>query len=339
MDIRHALETVAIAEAVAAREDVGDDDPQPLLETRASELDETVTVLLEAGQPTAALRLVGALSRFCQERGLVDLGRELTERVLRAAGGQGTDRQRAAAWLTAGELAFRQGDQSAASTATESALRAALRANETSLQFRARWNLARIAFRDGDSGEIRRHAQQMLEAAGDDPRRRYGAIHMLAWAEHTAGHVERAVELFEQNVEIAREASHPLGMASELINLGAITIELGELDKAAGYLTRGLELAVELDSGYLLPGALAEVGRLAVLEGHTEPGLRLIAAAEHHYEMAGLAPDPGDDAFVAQRDAAVRSLGADRAEAVLVSGREMPTKHAIALAREELGGS
>lgn len=86
-------------------------------------------------------------------------------------------------------------------------------------------------------------------------------------------------------------------------------------------------------------GVLAEVGRLAVLTGRTPPGLRLISAGEHHYELAGLTPDPGDDAFLAQRDAAVQALGPDQAEATLSAGRGLTMNDAIALAREQLIGS
>lgn len=109
MDLAHALDTVGIAEAVSTGgEEVGDD-AQRRLESRVGELDETISVLLESGEPAAALRLVGSLSRFCQDRGFVDLGRELAERTLRIADDHGTGRQRAAAWLTFGELTFRQG--------------------------------------------------------------------------------------------------------------------------------------------------------------------------------------------------------------------------------------
>lgn len=336
MELARALDTVAIAEAMSNGDPEASEELQRRLEAGADGLDDMVSVLLESDETAAALRLVGSLSRFCQDRGLVDLGRQAAERTLQAAGDRGTDQQRAAAWLTLGELAFRQGDQTVASQATEQALRAAERDDDASLQFSARFNLARIAFRDGDAETIRQHAQQMLEDAGDDLRRRYGAVHMLAWAEHTAGDIDRAVELFEKNVDIAHDAGHPLGEASELINLGALAIGVGDLGRASGYLARGLDIAEELDSHYLLPGALAEVGRLAVLAGRIEPGLRLIAAGERHYELAGLTPDPGDDAFLVQRDAAVQALGRDDAEAIVTAGRQLTTSDAIALARQQL---
>lgn len=270
--------------------------------------------------------------------GLVDLGRQLVEQTLDVAGDAGSERERAAAWLTLGELAFRQHDQGVAMQATRSALRAAEQAGDESLQYGAQFNLARIACRDGDAKRIRQHANQMLETAGDDLRRRFGAVHMLAWAAHTEGRIERAIELFEQYVRNAHDAGHPLGEASELINVGALAIEAGDLAGASGYLARGLDIAAASNSQYLLPGLLAEVGRLAVLQGRPEPGLQLIAAGERHYESAGLAPDPGDDAFLEQRDAAVETLGAERSSAAVFAGRNLATTDAIDLAREQLAG-
>lgn len=337
MDLAHALETVEISEQVAIAEDeVGAGDGQRLLQERVDELSETVTALLDGDEPGAALRLVGSLSRFCQVNGVVELGRRLAERTLEAAGDVGTDRERAGAWLTLGELAFRQGDQTVALDATNAALDASQRADDRSLQFGAQFNLARIAFRDRDAQRIRHHADQMLDAAGDNLRWRYGGIHMLAWAEHTAGNVERAIELFEQNVEIAREAGHVLGAGSELVNLASFAIDAGDLARAADFLSRGLDVAEELNSDYLLPGALADIGRLTVLRGHTESGLELIAAAEHQYELAGLTPDPGDDAFLEQRTHAAQALGHERAEPIIRSGRSLPKTAVIALARAHL---
>jgi tetratricopeptide (TPR) repeat protein len=335
MDLSHAFETVEIVEQMA-QPGSESEEGQRLLEERIDELSETVTILLDADEPGAALRLVGSISGFCQDHGLVELGRRLADQTLLAARDVGTDRERAAAWLTLGELAFRQGDQVVALDATNTALDAARRSGERWLEFGAQFNLARIAFSDGDAPRIHHHADEMLATAGDNLRWRFGAIHMLAWAEHTAGNIDRAIELFEQNVEIAHQAGHAIGEGGELINLGSLAIDAGDLTRAVEYLSRGLDVAAELDSDYLLPGVVADIGRVAVLQGRTEAGLELIAAGEHLYELAGLTPDPGDDAFLEQRASAVQALGNERAEELIKSGRKLPKTDAIGLARTYL---
>lgn len=337
MDLHRARDLVDLAEQVVAHERADDADGwHERLEARADELSPAIDTLLGAGDHSAALRLVGAISHFCQDAGLVEEGRALAHRTLALAGDAGTDPQRARAWLTLGELAFRQGDQAVALDATGHALDAVRSLGDDRLELRVEFNLARIAFRDGEAARIRRHAERMVELAGDDPRSRFGATHMLAWAEHTAGNVQRAIELFEQNVETAHAVGNAVGEASELLNLGSLAVEAGHLDRAATYLSRGLDIAEATGSSYLIPGILCDVGRLVVLRGRTDEGLRLIAAGERQYERAGLHPDPGDDAFEQQKADAIRRLGSDRAAAVLASGAGLSAEDALALARSEL---
>jgi tetratricopeptide (TPR) repeat protein len=225
---------------------------------------------LDAGDKYAALRLVGTLSYLCQDTGRVMLGRDLAARVLAVVGEAGDARDRAMAHLTLGELAFREGDQPVALDATETALGLAREAGDEDAERRTEMNLARVSFRDGDADGIRRHAERMLDLAGEDPAARMSAVHMLGWAEHTAGDVEAAVQHFEDNVITARTVGNRLTEGSELLNLASLSTELGDLERAASYLRDGIDVAHDLESSYLLPGALTEAGRLLVLLGRTE---------------------------------------------------------------------
>lgn len=340
MDVAAARDLVDLAQQMVAHEgeeDAGDWEER--FAAGAGELPAAVDLLLARGEHDAALRLVGSLSYFCQDHGRVDEGRDLARRVVDVAGDAGSDRDRARAWLTLGELAFRQGDQPVALDATRRALEPARATGDARLELRVEMNLARVAFRDGDAPRIREHAQRMTALAGDDPRSRFGAVHMLAWAEHTDGNVAAAIALFEENVETARAAGNRTGEASELLNLGSLATEHGDLDGAGDYLARALEIGGERQSSYLLPGTLADVGRLVVLRGDAETGLRLIAAGERQYELAGLTPDPGDDAYEEQRAAAVEAVGPERAEALIAAGRALDLEEAIAAARRALGTS
>jgi len=83
----------------------------------------------------------------------------------------------------------------------------------------AHTNLARIALRDGDAGAIERHAQAGIEASGEDLYARSRAVHMLAWAAHTAGDLARARALFVDSLELRRRLGDRLGQAVELSNL------------------------------------------------------------------------------------------------------------------------
>jgi tetratricopeptide (TPR) repeat protein len=166
------------------------------------------------------------------------------------------ERDRAMTHLTLGELAFREGDQQVALDATETALGLARVAGDEEAERRAEMNLARVSFRDGDADGIRRHAERMLELAGADPAARMGAVHMLGWAEHTAGDVEAAVQHFEDNAITARTVGNRLTEGSELLNLASLSIGLGDMERAAPYLRDGIDAAQDLGRSYLLPGAL-----------------------------------------------------------------------------------
>lgn len=336
-ELCRARELLALASAMAEHERDPDADRwQAPVEARADDLAGAVTAFLDAGEENAALRLVGSLSYFCQDTGRVTLGRELAERVLETVGDGGEVLERAMAHVTVGELAFRQGDQPVALHATEEALRSARGAGDEAIERRAEMNLARVAFRDGDADGIRRHAERMLDLTGDDPAARMGAVHMLGWAEHTAGNVKAAMQHFEQNVLTARALGNRLTEGSELLNLASLSMELGDIERATSYLLGGIDVAHALGSSYLLPGVLTEAGRLLVLRGRVEVGLQLIAAGEHQYELAGLTPDPGDDEFQDQRAAAIASLPEQRVEQLLTAGAAMSLDEAVALARAEL---
>ncbi|WP_052668853.1 tetratricopeptide repeat protein [Nitriliruptor alkaliphilus] len=337
-ELSRARELLALAVAMAEHErDVDADRWQAAVEERADELDGAVTAFLDAGAEDAALRLVGTLSYLCQDTGRVTLGRDLATRVLTTVGEVGDARDRARVHLTLGELAFRQGDQPVAIDASEAALRLVSGAGDQDVERRAEMNLARVALRDGDADAIRRHAERMLDLAGKDPAARLGAVHMLGWAEHTAGQIEAAMQHFEDNVLTARAVGNRPTEGSELLNLASLSLELGDTERASSYLRRGIDVAADLGSSYLLPAALTEAGRLLVLCGRPEEGLTLIVAGERQYELAGLTPDPGDDAFLEQRAGAVASLPGDRVEELVTVGAAMSRDEAVALARTELG--
>jgi tetratricopeptide (TPR) repeat protein len=339
MDVSAAREVVDLAlEMVAHESDEDADEWQDRFGAHATDLSAAIDVLLGAGDYAQALRLVGSLSYFCQDTGRVDEGRALAQQVVDIASDAGSDRERASAWLTLGELAFRQGDQPVALEATRAALAPARAAGDPRLELRVEMNLARVELRDGDAPRIRAHAERMTELAGDDPRLRFGATHMLAWAEYTDDNIDGAIKLFEENVETARAAGNHSGEGSELLNLGSLAIEHGDLDRAAGYLATALDIGERLQSSYLLPGTLTDIGRLVVLRGRPEIGLELIAAGERQYELVGLVPDPGDDAYEEQRASAVEAVGAP-ALSIIASGRALALGEAIARAREELGGA
>jgi tetratricopeptide (TPR) repeat protein len=288
------LELLELAEeADRARSGRAYDTYRSQLSGRADEFAAATQHFVDGANPDAALRLVAALSIFWQDEGRVDQGREVTELALRHADQDADARPRA--MLAAGELAFRQGDQAAARRwSTDSLAAARLQGDRRTAGFAA-VNLARVAFRDGNDSEIERFAREAEALAPTDRLVRRGALHMQAWAAHTAGDLPHATKLFEQSLAIRREMADPVAIAAELGNLGDLALERGDVEAAGRYLDEALTLARDTGSDYLVLAGLLSAAKLTARKGDLRAAVRLIAAARAGYERAGLVPDPGSE--------------------------------------------
>jgi tetratricopeptide (TPR) repeat protein len=336
MDVTRAREVLDLARTVEAH--VVHDDADAWvdrLKQRVPDIQPAIDSLLESNNPDDALDLAGALSVFWQDIGRVDEGRRITEGLLTLLHEHPRTRALARAHLVLGELAFRQGDQGVATAATSTAGVLAGKLRDEWIIGRAELNLARVAFRDGDAPRIFEHAQRVLEIAGDSSRLRSGGVHMLAWAEYTAGNLRAAVKHFEENVALYRESGDRIGEASELANLGDLAVESGDLDAAAGYLSQAFAVGGVPANRYLAPSLIRSVGVLAVLQGRHDLGLDLIAASERHYEDFGLVADPGDDLTPKVRQTAVEASGVE-ARAIELRGRKRSFDDAVSLAMKSV---
>jgi tetratricopeptide (TPR) repeat protein len=296
---------------------------------RVARIGAAARLLLEESDADAALDLVGALSIFWQEVGRVDEGRKITEEVLDRVRGHPRTRAMGRAYLALGELAFRQGDQPAATAATNTSKAIAAELNDDWVAGRSEMNLARIAFRDGDAPRTLDHAARLLDMAGPNLRLRTGAIHMLGWAEYTAGNVSGAIARFEENARLYREVGNSTGEAGELANLADLAMESAQWDAAAAYLRQAFSVPGALESQYLVPGLIRSAGVLAGLRAEHERALCLISWAEHQYEKYGLIGDPGDTLTPRVRAEAVRVLGEERANDVTARARALSLEHAV----------
>lgn len=315
------------------------EDPVPLMEQMEARVDDVgraVELLVASDQGERAARLVGSLLGFWQARGLVDKGREVTERALEDAGAAASSPEWGRAHLVAGVLAFRQGDQDASMRATRLAVAIATATGDVALQAEAETNLARISFRDGAADRMFLHASRVLELAASDVRLKTSAVHMLGWAEYTAGNIDAAMSRFEENAALYRALGDSIGEAMEFANLADLALELGDLSVARQYLEAAFISPEIVNSAYLAASMVRSAGALAGLCGDQVAALRLIAASESMYQSAGLTPDPGDEITPKIRQEAVASLGAERAEEAIRQGESLTPAAAIEAASATL---
>lgn len=317
-----ALDMLELAEAASdpSRPDRGEH--AAALLARTDEVVETATRLLRA-DPAAALRLCAALSIFWQDAGRVDEGRRLTEQAIAAAPTE-PSATLAAAHLAASELAFRQGDQDGARDLANRAIEIGGAAGNARAVGLAQVNLARVAYRNGDAAEIDRFSRAALDAAADDRLVRRAALHMLAWAAHTAGDIDLARERFEESLAFRAELGDRFGVAVEASNLADLDVEAGDVAAGAQRLADSLDVAREIGSQYLVLNLLPSIATAALARGHVEAAGRLIGATDAMSAATGLIPDPG-----------VLELAIERATDALGAGLEPLRQEGAALGSGE----
>ena len=289
--VAHELLTVAQAARVAAEATDRERHAARLIE-QAPDVVAAVEHFLET-DPASALQMTAVLAPLWEDAGLVDAGRELTERAIAAAAGPPSG-PLARSLLAAAELAFRQGDQAAADEYSNRAIEVGRDADDEGAIALAHVNLARIAFRDGDAARIEEHAHRALQIGRDDPTARRGGLHMLAWAAYTAGDVPLAKGRFEESLELRREQGDRFAIAAEVANLADLAAEENNLTEAARRLREALEIARELQSQYLMVNLLPSLAAVAARAGDDVSCARLIGANEALASSSGLIPDPGN---------------------------------------------
>ena len=281
--------------------------------------------------PARAARLAAALAAFWGDIGRVDDGRRLTAAAITRVEAAGAAPGRvAAAQLAMAELAFRQGDQAAATRHAGIAIDLGDAADDVRTRALAHLILARVAYRAGDAAAIEAQVRTARAIAPDEPSVQRGSVHMLAWAAHTAGDVELARARFLESIALRTSQGDRFGVSVEVANLGDLAAEHGDIVTAATYLLQALDVAIELDSRYLILNLLPSLAVLAAGAGDDDAAARLIGAAEGVGERSGLVPDPG--AWQPALDDAERRLGA-RFATLRADGRALELSEALELAR------
>jgi tetratricopeptide (TPR) repeat protein len=302
------------------------------LKPLAEEVEAAARALTETDQ-AAALRLVSRLAMYWQDMGTVEVGRSLTEKALEGSGHAAARNEDVAkavpgALLAAAELAFRQGDQKAAQKRARDTIRAAVLIEDYPTASLAESSLARVAYRDMDAPRIEKHAQKALEYAGDDDGARRFALHMLAWAAHTAGDMGLARRRFNESLEFRRKSGDKMSVAVELLNLADLDAEQGNLAAAARAFGEVMETNREIASTYMLVNTLPSIAALASRARLDEDAAMLFGAGDAIAAAAGFVhdPNPGADA---ERDAVRERLGEAGFAELLASGTSLSNDEAI----------
>ena len=128
-------------------------------------------------------------------------------------------------------------------------------------------------------------------------------LHNLASAHEGLGRRDRAVELLDESVAIARRVANPVHLSSTLRTLGRMLLQQErESPRALALLRESLEIAADLDERPGIVECLDTLAGVAGRRGDAVTGALLIGAAEATREAAGAGAPARRDAVDPRRD-------------------------------------
>jgi predicted ATPase/DNA-binding SARP family transcriptional activator len=327
---------------------------------------------LEAHQAELGLRLAVALKKFWDVRGHGREGRDWTERLLALPEAQTRNSARAKALLGVGSFATHQGDYLLAAQHLGEALEIfrvegdqlgeaiALRAlgelkrvtgeleqasghleasiaicrnlNQPSELANALSSLGVVFAYLDDDKTARKHFEESLGIYErlEDLR---GVANQLSNIANTLKDPVQEVPLTERSLAIKRELGDQEGIGISVFNLGNITARLGDLARARGQMSEGLEIFQKLGHRRNTAHVLISVADLEVALEHPIRALELTAAVQAFTEKAGFRFNSFTQT-VLETTQANASVGLDPkdVEAALERGRAMSLERAVKLA-------
>ncbi|MDQ3657408.1 MAG: tetratricopeptide repeat protein, partial [Chloroflexota bacterium] len=215
---------------------------------------------LENGREDVALRLLGAIWRFCSTRGHTTESRVLLERALALPGGAKTT-FRTRALVAAGNLAQNQRDQAAAQSLFEQARDLAIEIGHPTDEIQALIGLAKVAVNRSDYAtaiDFHQRAAALARATGDQCAAGI-SLGGLAYVAYFQGKLDDAVRYWEEARQVVSALGDNLLESVAVSNLGAVAMVRGEFDRAEGLLSRALELQRRLRDANSLPYTLTNL--------------------------------------------------------------------------------
>ncbi|MET1231259.1 MAG: tetratricopeptide repeat protein, partial [Candidatus Limnocylindrales bacterium] len=221
----------------------------------------------EPGEAEAGLRLAEGLWRFCEIRGHLAEGRGWLERMLEAAPAADSP-LRANALTGAGLLAFIQGDYAAALAFHEQSLELHRRLGDATAVAYATNNLANAALQQGDLDRARELYEQSLVLARQQDRHGY-AFGLVNTADvlQRQGEYAAAQGRFRESITMFRELGDPWGEAYALDEFGRVARREGDVETARILHADALAIARSMGDQGSAARALANQADLAASEG------------------------------------------------------------------------
>jgi tetratricopeptide (TPR) repeat protein len=255
---------------------------------------DAVRAFVEAGEPAAALELVGRAWRIWFSRGELDEGSAVAATALAAPGAETFPVWRVRALYADGVFAFRSGDQPRSLARNEEALQVARETDDVRGECDALTGLARIALRDGRYDDVVALARQARERARavSDAEAEAAPLHLHAAGVRLQQDYAAARELYLESLDLNSSLGNATAVAMEQHNLGWVELHLGNVDGAEARFRERDARAV--NDAYGDAWSSLNWSAVAAARGETEEAKRLLASGQQALEKLGVALDPDD---------------------------------------------
>lgn len=141
----------------------------------------------------------------------------------------------------------------------------------------------------------------------------------------------RLAEKFNVDALAAMKIFDVSQLAIPLVNLGAILLELGELDRSFDYYKQGITAALPYNNTYVL-WAVQGVGMVLLKQGDFENGGRLFGYATHALAEEDRVDEEADDRVIKRVLAEATAAGGEAFLTAMSAGHALTRRQALALA-------
>jgi predicted ATPase/DNA-binding SARP family transcriptional activator/Tfp pilus assembly protein PilF len=233
----------------------------------------------DAASAQAHLLLTGALSRFWEVRGYLNLGRGYLSRALSRDECSAPTADRAKALQGAGSLANSQGDFASARVSLEESLTLRRELGDRRGIAASLFNLGLVAYAQGDYAAAKSLYEESLAIRRElgDKAGIAASLFNLGLVAYAQGDYAAAKSLYEESLAIRRELGDRRGIAVLLENLGLVVRSQGDYAAAKSLYEESLAIRRELGYRAGIAGSLDILGNMAFGQGD-------YAAAKSLYE-------------------------------------------------------
>jgi non-specific serine/threonine protein kinase len=328
----HAATFLALAET-AARELCGPGEQEWLDRLEVEHQNIRAALDWYAGhEPSGALRLAAAMSRFWGVRGHFTEGRQRLKALLDLGGDRTSTRVKAL--NGAGSLAIDQGDYQGARDLLGESIRLSQELGYRRGEAIALVYLGRGLTAGGCPADAGPHLDRALRLLEDlnDPAADATALLYAGLAAHFTGQLEEARGRYARSVELCRVIGFRSVGARSLQMLGHVRLDLGDAREARGAFEEALPACLELGDRWVVPLVMAGLAGVAVCTGRPRRALKLAGVARGLCEAGQFSMPAVREARLEQWLAPARKQLGPVAAEIMAEGRRMSLAEAVSYA-------